>query len=233
MMEEMEKEWLDTWEAMSTPGTLAAGQPKNEKEYNKFWLKKYETTVEKGFLDCAYALNQIKIGKIYKDNYSTWKDYLKKRWSRSSEWWQKLQQSAQVIDNLKSSTNGTLLPSNERQARELAPLEIPEQVQVWQEVIERFESTEITAEKIKEVKQEILEPEVDVVEIEEQPIHEVKMIQERFDVMADTGDGEIEMMQVMYKKAIELKAGKKYTDWLSRFIIYKIGALEIKQANNN
>jgi len=162
-MEKMELEWLETWEAIST-GTRAAGQPKNEKEYNKFWLKRYETKVEKGFLDCANALMEIKENKLYKDSYSTWKDYLKKRWGYSSEWWQKLQQSAVVIHNLESSTNGTVLPSNERQARELAPLEPPQQVQVWKEVTDRYDPTEITAEKIKKVKQEILEPEVEVIE---------------------------------------------------------------------
>jgi len=208
---------------------------KAETEYNMFWLKKYETKVEKGFLDCADALKAIKEQKFYKDKYGTWANYLKERWGHSSAWWRKLQQSTQVIHNLENGTNGTTLPENERQARELAPLEIPEQVKVWKEVIKRHEPGEITAEKIQEVREEILAPEVEVIEVvDKQPIHKVEFIQDRLiNIMADTGDGEIEMMQAIYQKAIELKAGKKFTDWLSEFIIYKIGDLEIKQANNN
>jgi len=190
--------------------------------HNQKLLSGLEDKVVEGFASAARALRRIKESKIYKEQYGTWENYLKERWGYTPDWWVKLQSASNVMRNLKSNTNGIGLPTSERQGRELAPLDSIEQVQVWTEVTNRYQLTEITAQKIKEVKEEILTPEVEVIDT---PDPSTKEIEKRFDIMADTRIEEIEMMQVVYKKAIELRAGKKYIDWLGDFIIYKIESL--------
>jgi len=196
---------------------------------NQKMLSGLEEEVVEGFGSAARALRRIKESNYYKEQYGTWENYLDQRWGYSNDHWQRLLQASGVIEIL-TMHNVHSLPTNNRQTSELAPLDPIQQVQVWQEVTDRYEPKQITAAKIQEVKEEILTPDVEVID-NSQP--NSNGIEKRFEIMADTGDEEIEMMQVMYKKAIELRAGKKYTDWLSRFIIYKIGDLEIKQANNN
>lgn len=123
----------------------------------------------KGFVQAATAMREIKESKIYKNEYGTWENYLKVRWGYSDGWWRKLQRSYSVVKNLENVTTGNVLPSSERQARELAPLEPEQQVEVWEKVTDRHGPNGITAAKIKAVKQELLEPKVEEIDPEDLP----------------------------------------------------------------
>ena len=57
----------------------------------------------------------------------------------------------EYLSNVRESLT---FPTNDEQAKQLRHLKPSEQVQVWEEVTDRYEPTEITASKIKEVKQE-------------------------------------------------------------------------------
>jgi len=181
-------------------------------------LSLLEKQVESGFSNAANALREIKESKIYKKQYGTWENYLKDRWGYSETKYYELLQGFRVNENLNSIGNSDTLPKNIGQARELSTLEPAQQVEVWEAVTEKYEPKEITATKIKEVRQEILEPEVEVIESNSNHVDYEK----RFDLMEDTGDDVVEMMQTIYHESIKLKAGKKFSDWLESYLNYYI-----------
>jgi len=104
-------------------------------------LADLETQVEQGFVSAANALREIKESKIYKEQYGTWENYLKDRWGYNRDWYYKLVQASDVIKNV--SNLNIFLPTTESQARELAPLDPPQQVQVWQEVSTNLKSGQV------------------------------------------------------------------------------------------
>ena len=181
-------------------------------------LSLLEKQVESGFSNAANALREIKESKIYKKQYGTWENYLKDRWGYSKMWYSHLISASEVVDNIEKVNNCLPKPSNIGQARELSTLEPAQQVEVWEAVTEKYEPKEITAAKIKEVRQEILEPEVEVIESNSNHVDYEK----RFDLMEDTGDDVVEMMQTIYHESIKLKAGKKFSDWLESYLNYYI-----------
>lgn len=128
-------------------------------------LESLEKEVESGFLQAARALREIKESNLYQQDYGTWENYLKERWGYSRDQWLKLSQSFSVINNL-NDAQWAYLPQNQRQARELAPLQPEQQIEVWQEVTETYQPEEITAGKIKETKDKLYGdnglPEIDI-----------------------------------------------------------------------
>lgn len=196
----------------------------------KYELIQLEEKVEQGFSSAANALKEIKERKIYKDQYGTWENYLKDRWGYNRDWYYALIKASDVQENV-LQYNTLVVPEdterlkplplihNQKQALELSTIkDVGNQLEVWEAVTDKYEPKEITAAKIREVKNEILEPEIEVIENNTPEID----FNKRFELMEDTQDPVIETMQFLYKEAIKLKAGKKYTDWLESYILYTI-----------
>jgi hypothetical protein len=99
-----------------------------------------EKTIEEGlrtFNVVGSALLIIRDEKLYRGEYKTFEEYCDKKWDMDHSHAYRLMKSAQVVENLKSSPIGELLPANEAQTRPLALLTPEQQVQAWQEATEK------------------------------------------------------------------------------------------------
>src|ERR1051326_3053998 len=94
-------------------------------------LKQCEKVIERG-LDAFYqvgnALAEIRESRLYRISYAGFEDYCRERWKMSRFYAHRLIDAAQVVDNLLPIGN---IPSNEAQARELAPFTPEVQKAVW------------------------------------------------------------------------------------------------------
>lgn len=95
-------------------------------------LKECETVIERGldtFYDVGNALSEIRDSRLYRMQYGTFEDYCRQRWDMSRPRAYQFIDAAAVINNLSTMVD---TPGNERQARELAPLDEVAQKAVWQ-----------------------------------------------------------------------------------------------------
>ncbi len=99
-----------------------------------------EKTIEEGlrtFTAVGSALLQIRDGKLYRPQYGSFEEYCLEKWDMDHSHAYRLMKSAEVVENLRSSPIGELLPANEAQTRPLALLTPEQQVQAWQEATEK------------------------------------------------------------------------------------------------
>lgn len=99
-------------------------------------LTELERTIDAGFTSAAVALKDIHDKKLYRQTHSTFETYCKERWNFGDRYARNLLAASEVIENLKSGTNGSeILPTNERQVRAIAHLPAEEQQLVWNEAV--------------------------------------------------------------------------------------------------
>jgi len=114
-------------------------------------LLELETIIENGlktFVDVGLALMKIKEKKLYRQEYGTFEEYCKSRWSISRSYGWRLIESAKVIENLLPT--GNILPINEKQVRHLSGLTPEKQVEVWQGLLKTHgDPDSITEEDVK------------------------------------------------------------------------------------
>jgi hypothetical protein len=94
-------------------------------------LKECERIIERGlesFYQVGNALAEIRDSRLYRISYASFEDYCRERWKISRFYAHRLIDAAQVVDNLLPIGN---IPSNEAQARELAPFTPEIQKAVW------------------------------------------------------------------------------------------------------
>jgi len=102
-------------------------------------LVELEKIIEEGlrtFTEVGSALLQIRDGKLYQPQYSSFEEYCQEKWDMDHSHAYRLMNSAQVVENLKSSPIGELLPANEAQARPLALLPRDQQAQAWTKAVD-------------------------------------------------------------------------------------------------
>ena len=96
-------------------------------------LADLESTIERGFAQAADALRQIRDLKLYEE-YGTFAEYCEHRWGFSDRYARNLLKASEVLTNLSiGGTNGSDLPTNERQIRPLANLEPEQQKAAWED----------------------------------------------------------------------------------------------------
>lgn len=94
-------------------------------------FKQCERTIERGldaFYEVGDALAEIRESRLYRITDATFEDYCRRRWNISRFYAHRLIDAAQVVDNLLPIGN---VPTNEAQARELAPFTPEVQKAVW------------------------------------------------------------------------------------------------------
>jgi hypothetical protein len=97
-----------------------------------------ENIIEVGlrtFSDVGNALLQIRDEQLYRPQYNSFEDYCEEKRDMDHSHACRLMHSAQVIENLKSSPIGELLPQNEAQARPLALLPPEQQSEAWNKAV--------------------------------------------------------------------------------------------------
>lgn len=98
--------------------------------------------------------------RLYREDFATFKDCCRERWWFARDTGDRLIAAAEVAMVL---TPTGVMPTGERQARELAPLRGEPEVmrEVWQEVIERSDCLP-TAALVREVHEELIAPRLGV-----------------------------------------------------------------------
>ncbi|MBA3868603.1 MAG: hypothetical protein H0X30_05580 [Anaerolineae bacterium] len=115
-------------------------------------LAQLESVIEHGlktFYEVGAALLTIRDKKLYKAHHKTFEAYCQSRWDMSRPRSYQLMDAASVYSHL--STIVDTPPTNERQARELAPLTPDEQGIVWSVVEQTAPGGSVTAAHIKSV----------------------------------------------------------------------------------
>jgi phage N-6-adenine-methyltransferase len=110
-----------------------------------------EAVIERGlatFVDVGTALLEVRDSRLYRAQYATFEAYCAERWGLSTRHSNRLIQAAQVVGHL-----GPMgpIPTNERQARELAGLAPYEQRIVWDVVQKTAPDGDVTANHVKGV----------------------------------------------------------------------------------
>jgi hypothetical protein len=108
------------------------------------------------FIEVGNALLEIRDGKLYKSEYSTFDAYCVKRWGMQRHYANRLIGAAETAADLVPT--GTI-PQSERQTRPLTKLETPEQQQeAWSAAVEAS-GGQPTAKQVEAAVDEILERE--------------------------------------------------------------------------
>ncbi len=123
-------------------------------------LARYEAVIEKGLdtsVEVGIAMLAIKAQKLYKvEGYSTFEDYCEKRWDRSRTWGHRLAVAASITLTVAENVlprGDTAVPTNEKQARALAPLrnEPEAMTEAWVAAVEQAGGEQPTAGRVAEV----------------------------------------------------------------------------------
>lgn len=132
-----------------------------------------ENTIERGmksFIEVGNALSDIRDARLYRESHGTFESYCKDRWGFTRMRASQLITSAEAAENVKHVLQSDDAPANERQAHELASLDEPEdQAAAWERANEIAEEREapVTASIVSEAVAEIVEPEPEPEEIED------------------------------------------------------------------
>lgn len=121
-------------------------------------LQQCEVVIEKGlqtFTNVGNALLEIRDSRLYKETYDTFEDYCRERWGMVASRARQLIAASEIVSNLQSVTNVTLLPTTESQTRPLSSLEPEQQLEAWAKAIETAPEGKITAAHVQSVVDEI------------------------------------------------------------------------------
>lgn len=118
-------------------------------------LAHHEATIERGlktFVEVGQALQAIRDGRLYREQYETFEAYLADRWQMKRTMAHYLIESSSVVESLRVH-NCEQLPATESVARPLTKLPASEQAEAWEEVVAEAEETgeKITAKKVEQV----------------------------------------------------------------------------------
>lgn len=106
-------------------------------------LHRLELKVERAFYEAGTALREIRDKRLYRSTHRTFEQYCQDRFGFQRAHSYRLIEAAAIVDNLSPNTasnnlspNGRqILPTSERQVRDLINLEPDEQRQIWQQAV--------------------------------------------------------------------------------------------------
>lgn len=116
-----------------------------------------EEVIQRGlntFIEVGRAISEIRDQKLYREAFGTFEEYCRKRWGWSDRRVRYMISAAETVDELPP---GTIVPTTESQARELANLEPEIAAQVMQKAHENTDG-KITAAAIKEAREQLTNP---------------------------------------------------------------------------
>ncbi len=132
LIEELGGEKPETTVTVNTTATQIEALTEDEEiERHRLELK-----VERVFYEAGTALRQLRDRRLYRSTHRTFEEYVKDRFGYNRISAHHRIAAVEVIDNL--LTNGEqILPTSERQVRDLAPLKPDIQRKVWQQAVEQ------------------------------------------------------------------------------------------------
>lgn len=107
-----------------------------------------ESEIERNAFTIGAALDEIRRTGMWKEHekYNSFVDYLRGRWGMGKSQGYRLMEASRTVEEV--SPMGDIVPTNERQARELGRADDP--ITVWQGVVAEHDPAEITAAVIRE-----------------------------------------------------------------------------------
>lgn len=117
-------------------------------------LSECEGIIERGlstFVEVGNALLEIRDSRLYRESHATFEDYCRERWAMAKTHANRLIGAAQVVSDLAPMG---VIPTSERQARELAAIEPPLRASVWERALETAPDGKVTAAHVREVARE-------------------------------------------------------------------------------
>ena len=112
-----------------------------------------EETIERGiktFVDVGKALTAIRDDKLYREQFATFDEYCRTRWSYERTYVYRLMNAAETVAQIEANPAIDELPQNERQVRPLKKLHPDDRAEAWQEAVEESDG-KVTQEKVEEV----------------------------------------------------------------------------------
>lgn len=132
--------------------------PQEERERHRLELR-----VERAFFEAGLALRELREQRLYRSTHRTFEEYCYVRFGYTRRRPYQLIEAAIVFENL--CTNGTqdrapsaerqVLPTSERQVRDLVNLEPEQQRQVWQQAVKQAEGKVPTSRIVRSVVEKI------------------------------------------------------------------------------
>lgn len=119
-------------------------------------LEELETVIQRGlatFVEVGTALAEVRDDRLYRGEFGTFEDYCRDRWGFTDGQGRRYIRSAEVVGQLAETVPiGTVLPTAEAQARELARVPEEERAPFWNELVTQRDdsSVPITARVIRE-----------------------------------------------------------------------------------
>ena len=110
-----------------------------------------ENTVQQAFYVAGQSLKILRDKKLYRETHATFELYVKQRFDFTRATAYYLISASEVVDNLKCQPLVDILPTNERQCREIAKLPPDIQTQAWLTSVDKASGKVPPARIIKEV----------------------------------------------------------------------------------
>jgi len=125
-------------------------------------LCELERIIQKGkdtFVEVGTALSEIRHAKLYVASHGTFEEYCEKRWDMGKSHVNRLMEAARIVETIKTSPMGEVIPTSERQARPLAKLPAAEQPAAWTKAQEKAkdEGKPVAARHVEEAVAEAIE----------------------------------------------------------------------------
>ncbi len=151
LTEELEERTSETTLTIAATAQLEELTQEEEKERHRLELK-----VERAFVEAGTALRQLRDGRLYRSTHKTFENYCQDRFQFNRKAAHFKIAAATVFENL--STNGRqILPTSERQVREIATLNSLEQCVVWDEAVEQADGKVPSGRIVKDIVQRLKE----------------------------------------------------------------------------
>lgn len=130
---------------------VQALSPEEERERHRLELK-----VERAFIESATALRELRDRRLYRDTHpNDFVGYCRDRFGKTKQAVNYLIAALEVYENLTTTIGCRILPTNERQCRELAKLPNELQPEVWDAAVDENNGKVPTSSVVKSVVERI------------------------------------------------------------------------------
>ncbi|MEM1242019.1 MAG: hypothetical protein AAGI45_19470 [Cyanobacteria bacterium P01_H01_bin.26] len=102
------------------------------------------------FVEVGDAFRLIRDERLYKNSYSNFEDYCKERWGYSKRHVNRLCEGAGIWHQLESSDLVSILPTTERQVRNLTPIDLEQRIEAWTDAVEASAAGQPTVTEVQQ-----------------------------------------------------------------------------------
>ncbi len=125
-------------------------------------LQELEDVIEDGlqsFVGTGMALAEIRDSRLYREEFKTWDEYLRKRWALRKSYANSLISAQAVVSELQMTATAAKLPENEWQARPLIKLRTKEsRASAWDTAVKAAGNGNPSAAVVQAAVEELQEP---------------------------------------------------------------------------